>query len=149
MTLQQPCHDSYMGTGASAIMSSGFGNMSSLSSYPLLSSHIVVGDSSSLPVTQSDNASIPLPTHPLHLQNILVTPRIINNLIFVRQFTTDNNCVVEFDPHGFFCEGSSFQERDSQVQSYGQPLHVLSTESPCPCLCHRQHHTVASSSWPP
>lgn len=29
-----------------------------------------------------------------------VTPNLIKNLIFVRQFTTDNHCYVEFDPHG-------------------------------------------------
>jgi hypothetical protein len=34
----------------------------------------------------------------LRLNNVLVSPQIIKNLIFVRQFTIDNNCSVEFDP---------------------------------------------------
>jgi hypothetical protein len=36
----------------------------------------------------------------LHLNNVLVSPKLIKNLIFVRQFTSDNNCSVEFDPFG-------------------------------------------------
>jgi hypothetical protein len=42
-----------------------------------------------------------LSNHPLHLRDVLVTPRIIKNLVSVRQFTTDNNCSVDFDPFGF------------------------------------------------
>jgi hypothetical protein len=29
-----------------------------------------------------------------------VSPQLIKNLIYVRQFTIDNNCSVEFDPVG-------------------------------------------------
>jgi hypothetical protein len=38
----------------------------------------------------------------LHFNNVLVSPQIITNLISVRQFTTENNCSVEFDPSGCF-----------------------------------------------
>nr|GEY79367.1 ribonuclease H-like domain-containing protein [Tanacetum cinerariifolium] len=37
----------------------------------------------------------------LHLNNVLVTPNIIKNLISVRQFTRDNNYTIEFDAFGF------------------------------------------------
>ena len=43
----------------------------------------------------------PLHTRPLSLQNVLVAPNIIKNLISVRRFTNDNWCSVEFDPFGF------------------------------------------------
>jgi hypothetical protein len=29
---------------------------------------------------------------PLHLNNVLVSPKLIKNLIFVHRFTSDNNC---------------------------------------------------------
>jgi hypothetical protein len=36
----------------------------------------------------------------LALNNVLVSPHLIKNLISVRQFTIDNNCSVDFDPSG-------------------------------------------------
>ena len=74
----------------------------SLSSHPRYS-HVVVGDGSTLPVSSSGHVSFPAlsSNRPLHLNNVLVTPRIVKNLISVRQFTTDNNCSIEFDPLGF------------------------------------------------
>lgn len=35
------------------------------------------------------------------LNNVLITPQIVKNLISVRKFTKDNFCSVEFDPFGF------------------------------------------------
>ena len=64
--------------------------------YPFPSS-IVVGDGSLLPVTITGATVLP---GSLSLNNVLVSPRLIKNLISVRQFTSDNNCSVEFDPAG-------------------------------------------------
>jgi hypothetical protein len=61
-------------------------------------SHIENG--SFLPISCSDHTSFPNPTQPLHLPNVLVSPQLVTNLIFVRKFTKDNNCSVEFDPFG-------------------------------------------------
>jgi hypothetical protein len=36
----------------------------------------------------------------LALNNVLVSPHLIKNLISVHQFTIDNNCSVDFDPSG-------------------------------------------------
>ncbi|GJY48648.1 ribonuclease H-like domain-containing protein [Tanacetum coccineum] len=41
------------------------------------------------------------PHRPLHLNNALITPDIIKNLIYVRQFVRNNHCIVEFDAFGF------------------------------------------------
>ena len=57
-------------------------------------SNIIVGDGSLLPVTATGAAHL---HGPFHLNNVLVSPKLIKNLILVRQFTTDNNCSVEFD----------------------------------------------------
>ena len=64
--------------------------------YPTPSS-IVVGNGSLLPVTATGSTEL---SRNLRLNNVLVSPQIIKNLISVRQFTTDNNCSVEFDPSG-------------------------------------------------
>ena len=82
-------------------MSSSAGNLSSISSNPP-HKHIMVGDGSSLPVSHSGHASLPTPSssYNLTLRDVLVTPRIVKNLISVCQFTRDNLCSVEFDPWG-------------------------------------------------
>jgi len=64
------------------------------SSFP---SHIVVGNGNLLPVTTTGATTFP---YHLHLNNVLVSPGLIKNLILVLQFTSDNNCSVEFDPLG-------------------------------------------------
>ncbi|GJR51687.1 ribonuclease H-like domain-containing protein [Tanacetum coccineum] len=51
----------------------------------------------------SDSSHSILPTlhRPLHLHNVLVTPNIIKNLIYVCQFTRDNNFTIKFDAFRF------------------------------------------------
>jgi hypothetical protein len=58
---------------------------------------IVVSNGSLLPVVGTGSTELP---HSLFLNNILVSPQIIKNLISLRQFTINNNCSVEFDPAG-------------------------------------------------
>jgi hypothetical protein len=72
-------------------MSSDARNLTSLSPNPP-HKHIIVGDGTSLSVTHSSHVNFPAPTscRRLSLHDVLVTPRIIKNLIYVRQFTTDN-----------------------------------------------------------
>ena len=91
-----------MDSGVTAHLSKDAGILSTLSSHPMYS-HVTVGDGSSVPVSSAGHASLPsfFPNRPLHLRHVLVTPNILPNLISVRQFTTDNNCSVAFDPFGF------------------------------------------------
>lgn len=60
-------------------------------------SSIIVGNGSTLPVTSEGDSVLP---SPLNLNNILLTPDIVDNLLSVRHFTTDNRCSMEFDPFG-------------------------------------------------
>jgi hypothetical protein len=60
-------------------------------------SSIVVGNGSSLPVTSVGDSLIP---GPFYINNILLSPDIVQNLLSVRRFTTDNWCFMEFDPFG-------------------------------------------------
>jgi hypothetical protein len=54
----------------------------------------IVGNRSSLPVTLVGDTTLP---SPFYLNNILVTPNIIENLLSVCCFTTNNWCSMEFD----------------------------------------------------
>lgn len=98
MTLTPPQGEWYMDSGATAHMASTSGI---LTHYQLPSSStpssIIVGDGTSLPIVSTGSTNV----GPLHLNNVLVSPSIIKNLVSVHQFTIDNNCFVEFDPSGF------------------------------------------------
>lgn len=88
-----------MDTGASSHMSFNQGIMSSLT--PCNSKSIIVGNGAIIPVTHFDHMSLPHPKKNLFLNNVLVSPHIIKNLIFVRKFTTDNSISLIFDLFGF------------------------------------------------
>jgi hypothetical protein len=88
----------FLDTGASNHMSSNTGNLHS--SRPFNSS-IIVGNGDRLPVTHAADTSIPTSSHSLALNNILVSPSLVKNLVSVRQLTRDNHVSIEFDPYSF------------------------------------------------
>jgi hypothetical protein len=76
---------------------------------PLNSSHpssIVVGNGSSLSITSVGDSVL---FGPFYLNNILLAPDMVQSLLFVRRFTTDNWCSMEFDPFGLSVKGLSTQ----------------------------------------
>ena len=89
-----------MDTGASAHMSSHPGNLST-SSPTSTSSRIVVGNGHALPITHTGSTPFPSNSTPLTLNNVLVSPDLIKNLVSVRSFARDNSVTVEFDAFGF------------------------------------------------
>lgn len=62
---------------------------------------VIVSNGSKLHVTSIGSSSLPTNSRTLSLDNVLVTPQIVKNLISVCQFTLDNWFTVEFDPFGF------------------------------------------------
>ncbi|GJS15996.1 ribonuclease H-like domain-containing protein [Tanacetum coccineum] len=89
-----------MDTGASSHLNdyvSSLSNVFNSCIYPSVS----VGDSYSILVTNYGHCILPTPHRPLHLNNVLITPSIVKNLIYVCQFVRDNFCIVEFDAFGF------------------------------------------------
>jgi hypothetical protein len=85
-------------SGASNHTTSNAGNLTSV--HPPTSidpSSIIVGNGSSLPVTSVGDSGL---LGPFYLNNVLVTPDIIQNLLSVHRFTIDNWCFMEFDPFG-------------------------------------------------
>ncbi|GJV38887.1 ribonuclease H-like domain-containing protein [Tanacetum coccineum] len=89
-----------MDTGASSHLNSHTSNLNIVYNKCLYPS-VCVGDGKSIPLTNTCHSILPTLNRPLYLHNVLVTPNIIKTLIYVRQFTRDNNCTVEFDAFGF------------------------------------------------
>nr|GEY40756.1 ribonuclease H-like domain-containing protein [Tanacetum cinerariifolium] len=100
-TLHDPATGTWnMDTDASSHLNKSVNSLSenfNTCMYPSIS----VGDSHSIPVTNTGHSILPTPTIYLHLNNVLITPHIVKNLIYVRQFVRDNNCTVEFNAFGF------------------------------------------------
>jgi hypothetical protein len=90
-----------MDSGASSHITGNQGNLTSSHSPLALKSrpHINVGNGSSVPDTATGTAH--LTPHPFVLNDVLVAPNIVKNLISTCHFSRDNNCSVEFDPFGF------------------------------------------------
>jgi hypothetical protein len=62
---------------------------------------ITVGNGASLPVTHRGSFALRTDSSTFHLNNVLVVPSLIHNLLSVRRFTRDNSCSIEFDAFGF------------------------------------------------
>ena len=131
MTLNQPqpSNEWYFDSGATSHMTSQSDILSHTfpMRYPTPSS-IIVGNGSLLPVTATGTTVI---QPSLHLNNVLVSPQLIKNLISVRQFTTDNNCSVEFDPSGCSVKDLQSQNVIVRCNSSGPlyPLRLLAARS--------------------
>nr|GEW88399.1 ribonuclease H-like domain-containing protein [Tanacetum cinerariifolium] len=100
-TLQDPAFGSWnMDTSASSYLNDSVHCLSDILNmciYPC----IAVGDGRFILVTNSGHSILSTPFRPPHLNNVLITPNIVKNLIFICQFVRDNSCTVEFDPFGF------------------------------------------------
>jgi hypothetical protein len=68
---------------------------------------------------------------PFYLNNVLVTPDIIKNLLYICQFTTNNWCSIEFDPFGLSVKDLATRNMITRCNSSG-PLYTicLSTTHP-------------------
>jgi hypothetical protein len=88
-------------------------------------SSIIIGNGSALPITSvGDSALLSL----FYLNNILVTPAIIQNLLSVHRFTTDNWCSMEFDPFGFSVKDLSMRNVVATCNT-SRPLYTMRLSS--------------------
>ncbi|KAJ9544228.1 hypothetical protein OSB04_023935 [Centaurea solstitialis] len=62
---------------------------------------ILVGNGVVVPVRYIGQCTFPFSYWPLQLKNVLLSDKIIKNLISVRRFTIDNFVSIEFDQFGF------------------------------------------------
>jgi hypothetical protein len=65
---------------------------------------------------------------PLHLNNILVSPSLVKNLISVRTLTRDNNVSVDFDPFGFSIKDLPTRTELLRCESRGE-LYPLASDA--------------------
>jgi len=72
-----------------------------LSRLPAPSASITVGNGAHIPVTSRGSSVLATDMSRFVLNNVLIIPSIIRNLLLVRQFTRDNCCSIEFDASGF------------------------------------------------
>lgn len=116
----------YMDSGATAHLASSSGMLNSVLK-DCTGKMVIVGDGSQIPITSFGSTSIPTNSRSLSLQNVLVAPNIIKNLISVRRFTNDNWCSVEFDPFGFTIKDLSTRRTllrsESDGELYSLPSH--------------------------
>ncbi|GKB37360.1 ribonuclease H-like domain-containing protein [Tanacetum coccineum] len=141
-TLHDPTTDAWnMDTGASSHLNNSVTSLSTIFNlyiYPSVS----VGDGHSIPVTNTGHSILPTPTRSLHLNNVLITPHIVKNLIFVRQIVRGNNCTIEFNAFGFSVKDFLTRQALLRCDSKGD-LYPVTSPSPIPhaflkppVLCH-------------
>ncbi|GJY55276.1 ribonuclease H-like domain-containing protein [Tanacetum coccineum] len=128
-----------MDTGASSHLNSSVTSLNTVFNtcmYPSIS----VGDGHSIPITNTGHSILPTPTKFLHLNNVLITPHIVKNLISVRQFVRDNNCTIEFDAFGFSVKDFLTRRVLLRCDSTGD-LYPVIAPSPIPHVFLISQHT--------
>jgi hypothetical protein len=87
----------------------------------VIPSSIIVGNGFILSVTLVGDTVLP---RPFYLNNVLVTPDIIKNLLSVCQFTTDNWCSMKFYPFGLSVKDLATMNGITMCNSSG-PLYTI------------------------
>ncbi|KAI3518158.1 hypothetical protein L1887_06607 [Cichorium endivia] len=132
MTLN-PDQNWYLDTGATNHMTNTTGNLSTYVNNSMLN-NIVVGNGSQIHTLGTGHTTLKPPYPPLKLQNILVAPNLIKNLLSVRRLTTDNLVAIEFDPFGFLVKDFQTKIPILRCDSTGDlyPLSLPSTRFTSP-----------------
>jgi hypothetical protein len=134
--------DWYFDTAATSHMSSLAGNFPPSVLRPF-SSSITVGNGAQLLVTYRAQTLIPTANSYLHLNDVLVSPSLIKNLISVRHLNRDNNVSIEFDPSGFSIKDLPTRaemlrcESSSDLYPLRLPHHQALTASSATSLWHQ------------
>lgn len=103
-------------------------------------SSVLVGDGLSIPITKICHTFLPHPYRTLNLKNVLITPRIIKNVIFVHQFTRQNMRFIEFDHFDFSVKDYRTKQTLMQCDSTDDLYHVT---APTPQV----FASIAQSIW--
>lgn len=135
-----------MDSGASSHLTPTSSTLTSFRTLPSSFSRIVVGNGCALPITSAGSYQFPTSNRLLQLYDVLVSPDIISNLVFVRKFTTDNLCSVEFDPFGLSVKDINTKAVIHRCNSFGDlyplflapPQHALSALAVSESTWHRR-----------
>jgi hypothetical protein len=109
-------------------------------------SSIIVRNGSSFPVTLVGDTTIP---GSFYFNNVLVTPDIIQNLLSVHHFTTNNWCSMEFDPFSLSVKDLSTRNMITRCDS-SEPLytmHLPSCSTPSPSVAAPTALVALASTW--
>jgi hypothetical protein len=82
---------------------------------------IIVGNGSILPVTSVGDSVL---SELFYLNDFLVAPDLVQSLLFVHCFTTDNSCSMEFDPFDLCVKDLATRSMITRYNSSG-PLHTI------------------------
>jgi hypothetical protein len=144
MALAPPPSDWVIDSGASYHTTPTTGMLSR--SHPPPPTHptsIIIGKSSTLPVTSVGASVLP---GPFYLNDVLVAPHITHTLLSVRQYTTVNSSSIEFDPISFSVKDLATMTPLTRYDSVA-PLYTLRSSSigvsPPPVLV----STTTSTTW--
>ena len=107
---------------------------------------IAVGDGHSITITNTGHSIFPTLVRSLRLNNVLITPHIVKNLISVHQFVCDNNCTIEFDAYGFSVKDFMTRRVLLQCDSTGDLYPGHATFSNPSCISYQPTY-VAPSTW--
>jgi hypothetical protein len=92
-------------------------------------SSIIVGNGSALSVTSVGDSVLP---SPFYLNNVIVTLDIIQNLLSVHHFTTNNWCSMRFDPFGLSVKDLSARNMIVRCNSLGTLYTMRLPSHPAP-----------------
>jgi hypothetical protein len=84
-------------------------------------SSIIVSNGSVLPVTSVGDSVLP---GLFYLNDVLLAPDLVQSLLYIHRFTTDNSCSMEFDPFGLFVKGLATRRVLTKYDIIG-PLYTL------------------------
>lgn len=73
-----------------------------LSRIPHSNSFITIGNYSTFLTSYKGTSTLLVANTSFHLKNVHVALALVCDLLFVYQYTHDNNCSIEFDALGFF-----------------------------------------------
>ncbi|GJT56319.1 ribonuclease H-like domain-containing protein [Tanacetum coccineum] len=130
-TLHEPSSSAWsIDLGATTHLNSSINSLSEVFPNCMYSS-VSVGDGHNIPVTNAGHSVLPTNYGSLRLNNVLITPHIVKNLISVRQFVRDNNCTIEFDAFGFSVKDYTTRKVLLRCDSTGD-LYPVTFPSPLP-----------------
>jgi hypothetical protein len=139
--------DWVMDSGASNHTSLDVGNLTYVHSHTSTDpSSIIVGKGSTLSITSVGDLAL---LGPFYINNVLVTPDIIQNLLPVHCYTTDNGCSMEFNPFGLSVKELSTRNMITSCNNLG-PLYTMclpSYPSPSPHVSAPLALVASVSTW--
>jgi hypothetical protein len=114
-------------------MAAHSGNLSH--SFPTsIESHIIVGNGAGLPISHIGSTSFPSSSRPLSLNNVIVSPHLIQNLVSIKALSRDDSVTVEFDTSGFSVKDGHTRMVLRRCESPGDLYLVQASSTPTPAL---------------